>query len=124
METRYGKEPLKNAMVGLAHLIRHIAPMYLMCAPHDIHVAYHVKDTFTQKPTIYLYDSVPGGIGLSDKVYEMTLELLAHARERLYACPCEAGCPSCVGATAGQGSKQTLIQILDALLETSGGCEE
>ncbi len=116
LEERYEKEPLKNALVGLAHLIRSIAPMYLMCAPQDVSVVYHVRDTFTGRPTIYLYDSVPGGIGLSDRVYEMDDELFRHARERLLACPCQDGCPSCVGATAGPGAKGTLLSILDELL--------
>ncbi len=115
MEKRYEREPLKNAMVGLSNLLRHIAPMYLMCAPQDIRVVYHVKDTFTGRPTIYLYDSVPGGIGLSDRVYEMEYRLFDRARELLLSCPCADGCPSCVGATAGSGAKQTLLRILDEL---------
>jgi len=117
MEAQYEREPLKNAMIGLAHLIRHIAPMHLMCAPQDVSVVYHVKDPFTGKPTIYLYDSVPGGIGLSDRVYEMERELLEKAMEMLKACPCPDGCPSCVGATAGSGAKFTLMKILKELLE-------
>ena len=117
LEERYEREPLKNAMVGLAHLIRHIAPMHLMCAPQDVNVIYHVKDPFTHKPTIYLYDSVPGGIGLSDRIYEMDRALLERAREMLLACPCTDGCPGCVGAAAGSGAKETLKQILDELLE-------
>ncbi len=117
LEEKYEKEPLKNALVGLSHLLRHIAPMYLMCAPQDISVVYHVKDTFTGRPTIYLYDSVPGGIGLSDRVYEMQRELFSHARELLTACPCKDGCPSCVGASAGPGAKGTLISILNELLK-------
>ena len=116
MEARFEREPLKNAMIGLAHLIRHIAPMHLMCAPQDINVVYHVKDPFTGKPTIYLYDSVPGGIGLSDRVYEMESVLLKRALEMLRECPCTDGCPSCVGATAGSGAKFTLIKILKGLL--------
>ena len=116
LEERYEREPLKNALVGLAHLIRHIAPIYLMCAPQDISVVYHVRDTFTGRPTIYLYDSVPGGIGLSDRVFEMENELLIRARDMLLACPCSDGCPSCVGATAGPGAKATLLQILNRLL--------
>ena len=116
LEEEYEREPLKNAMIGLSHLIRNIAPMYLMCAPQDINVVYHVKDTFTGCPTIYLYDSIPGGIGLSDRVYEMQVELLTRAREMLLACPCADGCPSCVGATAGPGAKQTLLKILNRLL--------
>ena len=117
MEERYEREPMKNAMVGLAYLLRHIAPMYLMCAPQDIRVVYHVKDTFTGRPTIYLYDSVPGGIGLSDRVYEMAYRLFDRARELLNRCPCADGCPSCIGATAGEGAKQTLVRMLDELLE-------
>ena len=116
LEERYEREPLKNAMVGLAHLLRHIAPLYLMCAPQDISVVYHVKDTFTGRPTIYLYDAVPGGIGLSDKVYEMGNGLFIRARELLTACPCRDGCPSCVGPAAGSGAKRTLMRVLQELL--------
>ncbi len=99
-------------MVGLAHLIRHIAPLHLMCAPQDINVVYHVRDPFTQKPTIYLYDSMPGGIGLSDRIFEMDRTILMRAKEMLENCPCRDGCPSCVGASAGSGAKKTLISIL------------
>ena len=117
MEKRYDKEALKSAMVGLAHLMRGIAPAYLMCSPQDISVVYHVRDPFTGKPTVYLYDGVPGGIGLSDKVYEMDRELLMRARDALMACPCADGCPSCVGVAAGPGAKFTLLRILNELLE-------
>lgn len=109
------KEEFKNAMVGLAHLMRHIAPLYLMCAPQDICVSYHVKDTFTDKPTIYLYDNISGGIGLSDKIYETGTQLFDEAYDMLKACPCISGCPSCVGANAGFGAKQALMTVLRRL---------
>ena len=50
LETDYEREPVKNAMVGLAHILRHIAPMYLMCSAQDVHVVYHVRDPFTGRP--------------------------------------------------------------------------
>lgn len=115
LEARYGKDEMKTAMVALAYLMRHIAPMYLMCAPTDISVVYHVKDPFSDRPTVYLYDHIPGGVGLSDRVYEMNMELFTEARRMLLACPCENGCPSCVGA-ASVGGKKTLIAILDELI--------
>ena len=40
-------------MVGLAYLLRHIAPMYLMCSVTDISVVYHVKDTFSDKTAVF-----------------------------------------------------------------------
>ena len=116
LETEYEREPVKNAMVGLAHILRHIAPIYLMCAPQDVSVVYHVRDPYTWRPTIYLYDALPGGVGLSDRVFEMDKELFLRAREMLGACPCESGCPSCVGATAGDGAKDVLLNVLDRML--------
>lgn len=117
LESEFEREELKNAMVGLAHLLKNIAPIYLMCAAQDVNVVYHVKDPFTGKPTIYLYDSIPGGVGLSDRVFEMEHELLSTAREMLNACPCSDGCPSCVGVAAGTGAKRTLKAILNRLLD-------
>lgn len=118
MEAKYGKDDMKTAMVALAYLMRHIAPMYLMCASTDISVVYHVKDPFSDQPTVYLYDHIPGGVGLSDRVYEMNMELFVEARRMLAACPCENGCPSCVGAES-VGGKKTLIAILDEMIGDS-----
>lgn len=118
LEERYGKDELQGAMVALAYLLRHIAPMFLMCAVTDISVVYHVKDPFSDKPTLYLYDHIPGGIGLSDRVYDMDKQLFEEALNMLTSCSCTDGCPCCTGA-GSQGSKHTLIMILRELLNHS-----
>lgn len=105
------QEELQTALVGLANLIRNIAPLYLMCAPQDLSVHYHVKDPYTNRPTIYACDHIPGGVGLSDNLYELDREIFAQALQLLEECPCEFGCPSCVGAGA-EGGKQRLIALL------------
>ena len=115
LEARYGKEDLQSAMVGLSYLLRHIAPAYLMCAPTDIQVSYHVRDPFTQLPTLYLNDGTPGGLGLSDRVYEMDLLLFREALAAVEACPCREGCPGCVGAAVSETGKRTLIALLREL---------
>ncbi|MBR4429264.1 MAG: DEAD/DEAH box helicase [Clostridia bacterium] len=116
LEEEFGKEETKTAMVALAYLMRHIAPTFLMCSVTDINVSYHVKDSFSEKPTLYLYDMIPGGIGLSDRVYEMNTEFFREAKRLLNACPCTDGCPCCTGA-AGVGAKHTLLMILNRLTE-------
>jgi len=116
LEEKHGKDQMKTAMVALAYLIRHIAPMHLMCAATDISVVYHVRDPFSEEPTVYLYDHIPGGVGLSDRVYEMDMQIFKEALSMLEACPCMNGCPSCVGANA-QGGKNTLISILRELTQ-------
>ena len=50
LEDEFEREPMKNAMVGLAHVLRHIAPMHLMCAPQDISVVYHVRTPSPASP--------------------------------------------------------------------------
>ncbi|WP_414636614.1 DEAD/DEAH box helicase [Arenimonas sp.] len=48
-------------------------------------------------PTVYLYDNYPGGIGLSDPLWQRQAELLLRASELVTRCDCRAGCPACVG---------------------------
>ncbi len=94
------QDDLQNGLMGVANVLGHIAPLYLMCDPRDIHVVYHVKSPFTQKPTIYIYDSCPGGIGFSQRLYELHNELFQKSREVISECFCESGCPACVGPAA------------------------
>ncbi len=65
-------------------------------------------------PVIFLYDSVPGGIGLSAQLYDAHDLLVERAIDRLEACPCERGCPSCVGPIneSGRRSKEVARAIL------------
>lgn len=112
------QDALQGGMLGIAAVLRQLAPLYLMCAPRDLAVLYRVRDPFTRKPTIYLYDNCPGGVGLSDKLYDMLPMLLEQAKEVIAACPCEGGCPSCVGPVGevGESGKETAILLLDRLL--------
>lgn len=119
IESAWPKDTLQDAMVGLCHLMRSIAPLNLMCAPSDIAVVYHVRDPFTQRPTLYFYDCIEGGLGLSDHIYETDRLLFREALERLDECPCESGCPSCVGAAVGENAKGALRALLTALLDDS-----
>ncbi len=48
-------------------------------------------------PTVYLYDNYPGGIGLSEPLWQRQAKLVRRASELIRACPCRAGCPACVG---------------------------
>jgi DEAD/DEAH box helicase domain-containing protein len=111
---------LQNGLIGLSNVLANVAPIYLMCAPGDIRVVYQVKATFTQKPTIYIYDSYPGGIGFSEKLYEMHDELYKAARDMVKQCGCESGCPSCVGPLnefSGNGNpKENVLKLLNKVI--------
>lgn len=58
-------------------------------------------------PTVYLYDNFPGGVGLSEPLWERQAELVQRARELVDGCDCSAGCPACVGPVlAGEEGRQ------------------
>lgn len=78
------------------------------------------------EPNLYLYDAYPGGIGFSEPLYEAHNMLLARARDLIAQCPCESGCPSCVGpaldtnatspaADFGEHTKDAALAILARL---------
>lgn len=113
----YSPDDLQGGMLGIAAMLRQLAPLYLMCAPRDLSVLYRVRDPFTRKPTVYLYDGIPGGVGLSEKAFDLLPMLLSHSKEAIEACTCENGCPSCVGPVAevGEGGKRTAVALLARL---------
>ncbi|MBR6953449.1 MAG: DEAD/DEAH box helicase [Clostridia bacterium] len=117
---------LKNGMLGVANLLRIVAPLYLMCSPADIAVLYQVKSPITDQPTVILYDNCPGGVGLSQKAFGMQEMLLEKCLEIVTDCPCPQGCPSCAGPVGeiGVDGKATAALILRRLLQClreSGG---
>jgi len=107
---------VQNGLLGMSNMLANAAPIYLMCDPGDIRVVHQVRSTFTQRPTIYIYDSYPGGVGFSDKLYELHSELLATAADMVQKCGCESGCPSCVGPLnefTGKGNpKELTLKLL------------
>ncbi len=115
---KYSNDDLQGALVAISNLLGIVAPLYLMCAPRDVRVVYQVKAPITDKPTIFLYDSYPGGVGLSEKAYQMQDMLLEEALKVAMGCDCEDGCPACAGPVAeiGEGGKQRAIAVLKELL--------
>lgn len=111
---RKSKNEMQHALLGIANVLVHIAPLYLMCDPFDIRVVPQVKAVHSQRPTIYFYDRYPGGIGLSERLYEVHDELIRHAQSMITACVCLSGCPACVGPIEEVGllGKEQALQLL------------
>ncbi len=111
---------MQNGLLGLSNIVANCAPIYLMCDPGDIRVVYQVKSTFTQKPSLYIYDSYPGGVGFSEKLFGLHEELFATAADMIRQCSCESGCPSCVGPlnefSGSDNPKEITLKLIDAVL--------
>jgi DEAD/DEAH box helicase domain-containing protein len=88
---------LQDALIGLSNVLGNAAPVYLMCGKSDIRVMYQTRSPFTQLPTVFIYDNYPGGVGFSDKLFELHDEVFEMTERLIVNCGCEYGCPSCVG---------------------------
>jgi DEAD/DEAH box helicase domain-containing protein len=124
----------RDGVIGLAFAMKNIAQLLLMCDRHDIGLSVDggtlerskrtggvggVPDALATEPNVFIYDNYPGGIGFSRPLYEMHSLLLERTRELIVGCPCESGCPSCVGPEGNTGphAKTVASRILDRLLE-------
>lgn len=69
-------------------------------------------------PTIFLYDYYPGGIGFSPLLYEYHDTLLQRSLSIVEKCPCQSGCPSCIGPPEEMGheSKRTVLTLLRGVI--------
>ncbi len=113
-----------NAISGMGNALRTVAALLLMCDPRDLGVALteEIKPGVEGfEPNLHLYDSYPGGIGLSAPLYELRGRLLAGGLDLIRGCPCEEGCPSCVGPMGETGvhAKEGAIRILEAVVESA-----
>ncbi len=95
---------LGDALKGLAHLLGRVAPVFIMADPADLHTTAMIRSPFTDRPTLYMYDAFPGGVGYARRIFEQFEEICLAARRHLSRCPCEKGCPSCVGPAVESGT--------------------
>lgn len=101
---------------GLLTAMHGVAAIGLMMDPRDVSRALvdepgvSVGETASNRifePTLYLYDTVPGGVGLAPRLYEAREGLMERADKRLSSCECAHGCPSCTGPAIGEVMSET-----------------
>ena len=124
----------RDGVVGLAFAMKNVAQLLLMCDGHDIGLSVDggsldrttrtggiggAPEALATDPNVFIYDNYPGGIGFSRPLFEMHELLLQRTRDLIAGCPCESGCPSCVGPEGNTGphAKHVASRILDHLLQ-------
>ena len=130
----------QSGMFGLLYALASVATLLLMCDARDLGTAIGERppapgmesDEFSPmrmeeaagaqakeffEPNLYLFDAYPGGIGFSEPLFRAHELLVGKTRELIQACPCDAGCPSCVGPAGDLApkAKEAALAILDRL---------
>ncbi len=123
----YASDDRRDGVVGLGFALKQVAQLLLMCDGHDIGISIDSGETdggqsaVASPQEIFVYDNYPGGIGFSAPLYELHRELLTNTHKLIAECPCENGCPGCVGPVGNTGplAKVAALRILDLLLDVS-----
>jgi DEAD/DEAH box helicase domain-containing protein len=111
------RDVLDSALAGAGRALQTVGSVLMMSDPHDLGVVSQVRSPHAEQPVVYLYDGVPGGVGLAARLYERHAELVAGALSLVEGCPCAEGCPACVGPRGdGDGqAKHHAWRLLKAL---------
>jgi len=131
------REELVDGLRALTYLLHQLAPLFLLCDVRDLGAwlgdgstaaagTVVTRETARAQmlgaaaftPTLYLYDSQPGGIGLAEGLFRALPDLLARGLATLEGCPCRTGCPSCVGPVndVGRRAKPVALALLRRLV--------
>jgi DEAD/DEAH box helicase domain-containing protein len=94
---QWRRNELDVALLGAGRAIQTVASVLLMVDPRDLGLVTQVRSPHHEAPTIYLYESVPGGVGLSQRLWDRHDELVSGAAALIAGCGCDAGCPACTG---------------------------
>lgn len=142
----YPRLQVIDGVLGLGYALHSMAALHLMCDPHDInrcvgdrgakwflrlsrdskgvYSSYNtpneipIEEMGRFEPTLFLYDNYLGGIGFSPQLFDDTQVILQKTMRLISKCPCDYGCPSCVGPIreVGEKSKEVALALLKEIL--------
>jgi len=124
-----GAIPLES-LLGALHATEHaqiaVLPLIAMCDRWDIGGLSTNLHPQTGRPTIFIYDGHPGGVGITRIAYQRFEELCRDAHRLIAECGCEGGCPSCVqspkcGNLNEPLAKDGALLLLEGLLADEAG---
>ena len=58
------------ALVGAGRALQTVASVLLMSDPHDLGMVAQVRSPHAERPVVYLYETVPGGVGLAPRLFD------------------------------------------------------
>lgn len=126
----FSRAEVIDALRGVGNAMHLVAAIGLMTDPRDLgHTLGSRSDGEAPSsgdgpgfdPTLFFYDSVPGGVGLAPRLFDQREALLLRTRAAIEGCACPDGCPACIGPDAAADEalntnrRRRALELLDAL---------
>jgi DEAD/DEAH box helicase domain-containing protein len=87
---------LLSTLHAAEHSMIALLPLWAMCDRWDIGGLSTNLHFQTGRPTVFVYDGHPGGVGIAERGFESFEGWVEDTARMLAGCPCDHGCPSCV----------------------------
>ncbi|MCS7288347.1 MAG: DUF1998 domain-containing protein, partial [Roseiflexus sp.] len=105
-----------DALHAMEHAAIGLLPLFAQCDRADIGGLSTDAHPDTSAATIFIYDGVPGGVGIAEVGYEQAEQWWEQTWRLLSECPCSEGCPACIQSPKCGNANQHLSKIGAATL--------
>jgi DEAD/DEAH box helicase domain-containing protein len=118
---QFDRPALQGGLQGVTNVLTQVACLFLMCDARDLAGYAETRAVHTSRPTVFVYERYPGGVGMSGRLFDLQQPVLRAAHQLVLECACEQGCPSCVGPVlqVGPTGKQVALRLLEAAAQVS-----
>ncbi|MBN1542568.1 DEAD/DEAH box helicase [candidate division KSB1 bacterium] len=99
------QQDLADGLKAVANVFGRVVPLFVMGDPGDIHTLPMVRAPLWKRPTLFVWESYPGGVGFSRKLFSIYADVASAALDLVASCGCASGCPSCVGPVLEVGDR-------------------
>jgi DEAD/DEAH box helicase domain-containing protein len=84
-----------SGLRAIGYATRMLLPLFITCDTLDF--SHTVGSVNSPWNAVFVYERYPLGLGFTEQAYERMHEILPSVLDTIRHCPCEAGCPCCVG---------------------------
>jgi DEAD/DEAH box helicase domain-containing protein len=108
------KRHVGAALYGLSYILKRTAPSLCLGDVQNIETDVSLKELEGNRwhSALYLYDTIEGGVGYAEKIFEVFEDALKLSQAIIEECPCAAGCPSCVTSLPPGVADEDIEQLL------------
>jgi len=99
------------AIHGCEHALMAVAPFLAGCDRGDLGSSWYGVFPETLAPAIFVFDRVPGGVGLAERLADQRVTWIRSAWRLLDSCPCFDGCPACLLSTRCEANNEVLDKL-------------
>lgn len=115
-----GQYHFMGGIHALEHACIGILPLLVLTDRNDLGGISTLFHEQLKGPAVFVYDGIPGGVGLTRQAFARAEEMLIRTMEAVSGCECETGCPACVHSPkCGSGNrpidKQAALVVLQGL---------